>query len=221
MREFIRKNRNLLIIVGLIIVILALFIYTSTKPSSTETKAPRQAEVEVKIGEEDAQNSLVAYLDPLCDRCHQFTDEVIQDLNENEVKDGKLNITIRPLSIVSQYSSSLNEIAVCADKQGNFLETSLLLGDKIHDKSSDTPAEDRAKKLLGNNPAELIANELDLDQNALKDCLEDNELSSKLSSQDDSARSEDIISTPTIFVNDNEPIRGYSQVGYIRSLFQR
>lgn len=217
MKDLIVKNRSTLIVVGIAVIILALFIYTFMRPNLVDTQAPTNAEVEIKLGE-DAPNKMVVYLDPLCDRCHQFHEDVITELNNEEVKNGELEITIRPLSIFSIESSTVNEIALCAHDQGKYLEASSLLGKKLHEENIEVAITDRVKKLLNSEPAELVADELDLDQSELEDCMSDNINRSKLTRQDDAAKKEGIYSTPTIFINNHDPVRGYSQIGYVRNL---
>lgn len=217
MKDNIVKNRSTLIVVGIVVIILALFIYTFMRPNLASTQAPRNAEIEIKIGE-SAPSKMVVYLDPLCDRCHQFHEEVITELNNEEVKNGELEIAIRPLSIFSVESSAVNEITLCAHDQGKYIEASSLIGKKIHEESIEKPITDRVNDFLDSNPAKLIADELNIDQSKLEDCISDNVNRSKLTKQDDTAKQEGIYSTPTIFINNHEPVRGYSQISFVRNL---
>lgn len=217
MKEKLSNSKRELVITGVVVLIVALFAYVVARPSLRSTQAPASAQIEIRLGEESAKNQMVTYTDPLCDRCHEFMSETLSDLVENEVASGSLSVVVRPLSISSSYSADINELTVCADRQGKFLETSLALGELIHSADDNKIIDVRAKELLEGDPAKALADKIDINQSKLNDCLDDNEFAPLFAVQDDEAEDKGIYSTPTSFVNNHDPIRGHSKVGFIRA----
>jgi protein-disulfide isomerase len=181
--------------------------------------APKNGQLSVVLGSNKKAPKMIVYTDILCERCQEYHDKTLKKVKENFVDKGKLQLDIRPIAIVSERSSNLTELALCADDQGAFLPAMEYMYKDLYSEES-TNAEKQAATFFKRHSFKEIAKHLSINEKELADCKTERRYDEKIAKADQKAQESEVYSAPTTFIEGNEPIRGYAQYRYISSLLE-
>ena len=218
MKTWIQTNKRLssVIAVGVILaLVVGLALYQQSH--TTVGQAPKDAAVSIVLGENSQAPTMVVYTDILCDRCKEYHEQTLRKLVNEYVMKDKLQLDIRPIAIVSERSSNLTELALCANDQGAFMPAMDYLYEELY-KDEDTSAELQASKFFKEHSFAEIAKKLSVDEKQLADCKTERRYDEQIAEADRQAGAAGVYSTPTTYIEGIEPIRGHSQYSYISTL---
>lgn len=215
----LRQKKVIVSVVAIVFVaILAIVGFRMVWQNRAATNtAPAQAPLSVSLGNKQASTKVIIYTDPVCDKCATFHSASVKPLYNDYAKTGKIDLEIRPLSIVTEQSAALTELLMCGNEQGKFMETSDFVSDALTRNNGRT-VEVNGVSFFTDFPATRIAQGAELDETKLSSCLRDNRYDNLIKQADAQAYAANIYSTPTTFVSDQEPVRGYAIYDYIKSL---
>lgn len=207
----------LLIIAFFIASMIGIYTFTQWRQQqASSTALPSSAPLSIQLGDSDNERKVVIYTDPVCDKCASYHEDVVTPLYNERVKKGEMSIEIRPVSIVSEQSKPLNELIMCSNEQDAYLATMSYITSNLHDE--DGYSEAKAAMFFDDHSAKEIAENTNMNQQALTACLKDTRYDNKMTQADTTAYEANVYSTPTTFVGDSEPVRGYSSAAYINRL---
>ncbi len=208
----------LLIIGGLALCLIGALAFNQYRQQQqSEVAVPSTAPLSIQLGDKNNANTIVVYTDPVCDKCATYHEDVIVPLYEEYVENEEVNIEIRPLGIVSEHSAPLNQLLMCSSEQNAYMATMEYVNQSLLDEEGNH-TEVRAASFFDDHTTEDIARESDMKSSSLKQCLDDTHYDNKMTRADSEAYAANIYSTPTTFVGDSEPIRGYSSLSFIKQL---
>ncbi|QHN42791.1 thioredoxin domain-containing protein [Candidatus Mycosynbacter amalyticus] len=219
-RETELQQKKVIIAVAAIVCVVVLAIVGFRmfwQQHATGDTAPAQAPLSVSLGNKSASTKVVIYTDPVCDKCATFHSATVKPLYDDYAKTGKIDLEIRPLSIVTEQSAALTELLMCGNEQGKFMDTSDFVSDALT-RSNGRTVEVNGVSFFTDFPAARIAQGAGLDETKLSSCLRDNRYDNLIKQADTQAYAANIYSTPTTFVAGQEPVRGYAIYDYIKSL---
>ena len=197
---------------------LGVFAYRGFQQNQEDdTKVPESAPLSMAFGDEKIQDKVVVYTDPVCDKCAAYHEETLKPLYEEYVKTDKIQLEIRPLSIVTEQSAPLVELLMCSNEQGKFWQTSDFMYEALQ-RNNSRNIQVNAAAFFDDFPASRIAVGSGLDENKLSSCLRDNRYDERIKRADTQAYAANIYSTPTTFVGTEDPVRGYAIYEYVKSL---
>ena len=216
----LRQERVIVVAaVLMILAFIAVFTYRSYSAQlQSTTQLPDKAPLSVVLGDKSASKKVVVYIDPVCDKCAEYHEETLKPLYENYVKTKKIQLEIRPLSIVTEQSASLTKLEMCGNEQGKFWDTTNFVYGAVGRKNNKT-LEANSLTVFRDFPPAEIAKIVGLDESLLTSCLQDTRYDDKIKVADTQAYAANVYSTPTTFVGEGrEPVRGYAIYDYIKSL---
>lgn len=217
-KERLRQERVIITVVFIFMVATISFLtFRSQRAESTRTALPPEAPLSVVIGDEKAPQKMVVYTDPVCDKCAQFHNETLKKVYDDYVKPGKLQLEVRPLSIVSEHSAPLTHMLMCGSEQGKYWETTGFIYDALGRKNGKS-VDANAATFPEDYPADKITSIVGLNFDKLVECANDSRYDTKITQADQQAYAANIYSTPTTFVGTHEPVRGMAMYPYIKSL---
>lgn len=175
-------------------------VWNNDKASRVEEKENSTIEFDfdnkVVVGNEEAPNTLVLFMDYQCQACQTFHSKVYPKLMDKYIQTGKVKLYIYPLASISKVSYAKASLAVEFEK--NYPKEFPLLIDKLYNKTveeetnwdSRTFVRERIMKWFPNLDGEAIVN--DVFNDTLKGEIDENmELAMKYN----------VKATPTLFVN--------------------
>jgi protein-disulfide isomerase len=186
----------------------ALLLKTNNVPSAqVQPQAQKRYDIPVdgfpSIGPDDAPIVIVEFSDFQCPYCARFHDQTLQPLLD--AYPGKIRFVYRhfPLSAIHSNAFQAAEASMCAYEQGAFWP--------YHDGIYENQAK------LGTELYVQIAEDLGLDVESFRACLEKNEYKDLVQSDIDFAISLGVRSTPTFFINGlpfigAQPLDAFKQV---------
>src|ERR1700761_108748 len=131
--QFAAGGGFLVIIIVVVIIVVA---GGSNKSGGDASNFVEKAEVEklfagipqtgTTLGDPKAPVKMYEYGDLQCPVCKEYSEEILPEIFENQVKKGEVNITFRNFIIIGPQSVPAGEAAIAAGVQGkawNFLET--------------------------------------------------------------------------------------------------
>ena len=205
-------------VVLIIAAVLGVFAYRGFQQNQeTDTKVPESAPLSMAFGDESIKDKVVVYTDPVCDKCAAYHEETVKPLYEEYVKNDKIQLEIRPLSIVTEQSAPLVELLMCSNEQGKFWQTSDFMYEAL-ERNNNRTIQVNAAAFFNDFSASRIAVGSGLDENKLSSCLRDNRYDERIKRADTQAYAANIYSTPTTFVGTEDPVRGYAIYEYVKSL---
>ncbi len=200
-----RKNRNLLIILGLIIGLVVAFLAykTAFSPSSGGLKVDPSlvvsGEPDPTIGVPDAPIVIEEYSDFTCPHCAHFSLDVLPKLYRDYIKTGKVKFVFKPFLRTPQ-SLAPSLAALCAYEQDpakfweyheKLFEGFLKAGPPYYNKRNFI----------------ALANQLGLDVEKFKQCYESQKYKEDLLTLQKEALERGVRATPTLFIA-GYPIEG-------------
>lgn len=211
------ENKQILIlaILGVLAVLVGFYFYQQS--SQKVGDAPANAVLSVVLGENSKAPKMVVYTDLLCDRCHEYHNDTLSKLKKDYVDQGKLQLEIRPVAIVSERSASLTELVMCTNEQQAFWPGLNYIYNALYTDEKKT-AEQKAGTFFDDHSFKAIADKLSINEKKLANCKNERTYDEKIAKADKDAGEADIYSTPTTFIKDTEPVRGYARYDFIRSL---
>lgn len=214
------QQKVILIIFALLIaLIIGAYSFSQWRQEQASgSQPPKNAPLSIVLGDQTSPDKkVIIYTDPVCDKCAAYHEDVVKPLYESHVKTGKLSIEIRPISIVSEHSAPLNRLVMCSQKQNAYLDTVSYISDNLLD-DSGSYSEMNATDFFEVHSNESIAKSTGMKASQLTSCLKSDEFDNTLTQADTAAYNSNIYSTPTTFIGDHEPIRGYSSLNYIHRI---
>lgn len=217
----LHQEKVILAVISIVILaVIGTITYVNTlKQEQEKTKLPDTAALSVTFGPSDAPQKMVVYTDPVCDKCAQYHEETLEKVYKNYVENDALQLEIRPLSIVTEQSAAMTELLMCGNEQNKYWQTTEFVYDALTRKNDQTMQANAATLFMDFPPAE-IAEIVELDENSLVSCLEDNRYDGKIAQADEAAYAVNVYSTPTTFIGEREPIRGMSIYPFIESVIE-
>lgn len=221
----LRQEKVILISVVLIIAsVIGVFAYRTYQQEISEANTlPEKAALSVILGDASVKDTVVVYTDPVCDKCVLYHEETLKPLYDEYVATKKIRLEIRPVSIVTEQSAALTELLMCSNEQGKYWQMSEFVNDALNRKNNQTLVVNAATFFV-DFPSATIAETLTksydapLDGDRLRSCLDATRYDDKIKQADTQAYAANIYSTPTTFVGEQEPVRGYSIYPFIKSL---
>ena len=211
-------------ILAIIIVLIALvtgasFIYKDWKKAQ-ENKAPSKALFSAKFG--DAfKPKIIVYSDFLCNKCHDYNNNVIKNLKKDYVDTHKARLEIRPLTIIDENSIPLTELAMCANEQNKFLPAWDYISDQIN-RDNDKSLKYNANHFFDDYKIKDVSNKIGTKYDQLNNCYKERKYDDKVRDNDQIAYDHNINSVPILFMSKLEqPIRGAVNYGFIKSSLDR
>lgn len=197
---------------------VAVLVYRGQRSANMQVNTlPAHAALSVTFGDTSAKNKVVVYTDPMCEKCGEYHTDTLQRVYDDYVKPGKISLEIRPLGIVSEYSAPLTDFLMCSNEQGKYWDATKYVYSAIGRKNGRERNVNAAAFYI-DFPVEKIAKTIGLDESKLASCITKNSYATKLSQADTQAYAANIYSTPTTFVGDKDPVRGYAIYPYIKNL---
>lgn len=221
----LQQEKVILISVILIIAsVIGVFAYRTYQQEISEANTlPEKAALSVTLGDASVKDTVVVYTDPVCDKCALYHEETLEPLYDEYVATKKIKLEIRPISIVTEQSAALNELLMCGNEQNQFWQMSKFVNDALNRKNNQTLVVNAATFFV-DFPSTKIADTLSksydapTDAGKLKSCLDATRYDEKIKQADTQAYTANIYSTPTTFIGEQEPVRGYSIYPFIKSL---
>lgn len=212
------QEKVILLIIGLFVAsMIGVYTFTQWRQQQVNSSSlPSSAPLSITLGDSDDESKVVIYTDPACDKCAAYHEDVVTPLYEERVKKGELSIEIRPVGIVSEYSAPLNELIMCSNEQDAYLTTMSYITTNLI--GEDSYSEAKAATFFDDHSVKNIAQNTEMNHHELAACLKDTRYDNKMTQADSKAYSANVYSTPTTFVGDSEPVRGYSSPAYINRL---
>lgn len=184
---------------------------------ATETKLPTNAPLSIKLGDQNAKLKVVIYTDPVCDKCADYHNETIKPLYEDYVKKDKVELDIRPVSIVTEQSAPLTELLMCSNEQHKYMATADFMYRELTRQNGKVMTVNAAT-FFQDYPMIQIARATDMEESKLTSCVRDDRYTDRIKQADTQAYAANIYSTPTTFVGTQDPVRGYAIYDYVKSL---
>jgi protein-disulfide isomerase len=204
-----RKEIKILAVIGVVIVIAAIFgarYYRESLQSERKSTAADSLLVRpdsATLGPEDAPVTLVEFLDPECESCRAFYPLVKRILKDY---DGKVRLVVRYMTF-HQNSALAASFTEAAGEQGKYWEMQETLfrrqpewGER-HGEPHATPSEPPVALF------EKYAMELGLDVDKIKSAVAQNRYAAKLERDKSDGQSLGVAQTPTFFVNGRQLAR--------------
>lgn len=221
----LRQEKVILISVVLIIAsVIGVFAYRTYQQEIAEANTlPEKAALSVTLGDASATDTVVVYTDPVCDKCAQYHEETLKPLYDEYVTTKKIKLEIRPVSIVTEQSAALTELLMCSNEQGQYWQMSEFVNDALNRKNNQTLVVNAATFFVDFTSAAIAdtltkSYDAPVDADKLKSCLDATRYDEKIKQADTQAYAANIYSTPTTFIGEQEPVRGYSIYPFIKSL---
>lgn len=205
------------IIIGAAILLVAAIVGYWYVTSRADThSAPAQAALSVMIGSNADAPRVVVYTDPLCKTCKNYHEETLTSLAK-DARSGDLQLEIRPLAIISERSARLTEALMCASDQDAYTASADFIYDTVY-RDNGKSSEVNASNFTKENPHKEVAKKLNIDAKQYTHCMEDRTYDKPIAEANEQAYENDVYSTPTTFVNNHDPVRGYARYDYIKGL---
>ncbi len=194
--------------------------FNTLKQEQEKTRLPESAALSVILGERTAPKKMVVYTDPVCDKCAEYHQDTLEQVYDNYVATGKLQLEIRPLSIVTEQSASFTELLMCGDEQGKYWQMSDFVYRALTRKNNQT-LEVNSLTFFVDFPTTEIAKIVEIDESKLASCLQDTRYDERITQADQAAYKANVYSTPTTFIGGREePVRGLAIYPFIESLIK-
>ncbi len=215
------NHQEKMIIFGFFIIIVAVISVLTyrgySQPKTEATALPEKAALSVTLGDTSLDKKIVVYTDPMCDKCGAYHTDTLKNIYKDYVLTKKLKLEIRPLSIVSERSAALTELLMCSNEQGKYWQMSDYVYAAVGRKNGRS-ADVNAVNFYTDFPAEKIAAAVQLDKDKLASCITASSYATKITQADTQAYAANIYSTPTTFIGDEDPVRGYAIYPYIKNI---
>lgn len=213
------QQKVILLVIGLFVasIIGVVAITQWRQDRAVSSPLPASAPLSITLGDAKTDSTVVIYTDPACDKCAAYHEDVVLPLYESSVKTGEMNIEIRPVGIVSEYSAPLNELIMCSNEQDSYLQTMSYVTNNLID-GDNGYSEALAAEFFDTHSTETIAKSTHMDATTLQECLDDTRFDNKMTQADTAAYDAGVYSTPTTFIGDSEPVRGYAALPYITQM---
>lgn len=210
------------LIIAVVGLLVALFIYNLALPKDIETTTYEPWNSAMVMGSADAPNHLIEYTDYFCSFCSQFHGAITDDFISTYIDTGKLSYEARVVDLLSGVSVNTpmgNEAAYCAAEQDKYWEYSDEIINRINTdyfskgigvKNVANPvkiptlSEDYFKK-----PAEVVG----LDVDRFSECLSASKYAGEIATNTQRATQLGISGLPSIMANDYTA-SGFSGGGY-------
>jgi protein-disulfide isomerase len=153
------------------------------------TPEPKPSSIVHEIGPADAKVTILEYSDYQCPFCKRFYDETYKKILEAYPNDVKIVFKDFPLSF-HQMAYPAAEAAECAGAQGKYWE--------YHDKLFENQ---REWSISGRVSFEKYAEELGLDMESFKQCIETREFKDDVAADFREGQLKGVRGTPTFFIN--------------------
>lgn len=155
--------------------------------------------------------NIVIYTDFQCGACEKLHSEVLPELRRLYVSTGKVNIEIRLLGIIDEFSFRAAEAALCAADFGKALEYEDALFKAWRGNDYNAYTMDELMRL---------AESVDIDTEAFKYCIDSGSKKAKLDENMSMAKS-DAVSTLPAFIIDGTLVEGYQPLNtYVKLIEQ-
>lgn len=215
----VAQEKVILLIIGVLIVcIIAAFAFGQYRQQQQAAETvPSSAPLSIHLGDNKNDDTVVVYTDPVCDKCAAYHEDVIVPLYDQYIKEDKVNLEIRPIGIVSEHSAPLNQLIMCSSEQGAYMSTMSYISQGLVNEEG-AHSEAQAASFFRDHDVKDIAGNTNMDEAALEQCLDDTRYDNKMTRADTEAYAANVYSTPTTFIGDSEPIRGYSSLSFITQL---
>ena len=115
-----QSKRNIAVLITLALFIIGAGVWYFLKEDSV-AGAPAKAPLSATVGNNTNAPKMIVYTDALCDKCKEYHEKTLKKVIDEYVNPGKLRLEIRPIAIISERSSNITELAMCANDQGAFL----------------------------------------------------------------------------------------------------
>lgn len=181
--------------------------------------APAKAPLSAVIGDNTNAPKMVVYTDVLCDKCKEYHEKTLKKVIAEYANKGKLQLDIRPIAIVSERSSNITELTMCAHDQEAFLPALDYINNDLYNDAS-VSAEKQAATFFKRHSFSKIASALNVDEAQLASCKTERRYDETIAEADRQAAQAGVASTPMTFIKSSEPVRGFAQYSYIRSLIE-
>ena len=207
LQTFVREQARMIVLVlgaAGILLLFALFLHNQ---NSLRGIPPEDPAVQALIGEQNAP-IVTVYTDPLCPQCKNLHESTLAKVKEEYVNKGKIQLDMRPMSIVDEVSTPLVEYMLCSHDQDAFWASSEHLYTSLYRENNKEP-QDNGYAFFDDYPVETLARTLDIDKDTLQSCIDNDTYLNKVDEANMSAYSQGVVSTPTIFVPGVDTLRGF------------
>lgn len=162
-----------------------------------EPSAPNQVILSVAgapfLGKADAPVTLIEFSDYQCPFCRRHYQTTLESLKERYIGTGQIKYVMQefPIESIHPFAFKASEAALCAGEQGAYWT--------MHDRIFDNPRRLRVRDFVRH------ADELDLDLDDFKECLEDGKFAARIRESQALGTRLGVRGTPSFFVAITDP----------------
>ncbi len=169
-------------------------------PGAAERKepaAPGQVTLRVAgapfLGDSDAPVTLIEFSDYQCPYCRRHYQPILEGLKQRYIGTGQIKYVMQefPIESIHPFAFKASEAALCAGEQGGYWT--------MHDRIFDNPRHLRVRDFLRH------AEDLDLDVEDLKDCLDEGKFAARIRDSLALGSRLGVRGTPSFFVAITDP----------------
>lgn len=207
-----KKLTTIVMITGAALLVVALFIYPSIKPSLIPvgdiveiTPITRPLVDGTALGDPDAPVLVEVWEDFQCPACKHFTEDVESRIIENYVSNGKIRYVFHQFPflddrVASKESDQAANASQCAAEQERFWDYHDILFANWNSENAGA---------FSDNRLVAYAETLSLDINQFKTCFQENRYKEKIDEDLTAGKSAGVTGTPSVFVNGEILTPGY------------
>jgi protein-disulfide isomerase len=188
-------TRNLLIIVGVVLLIAAGIIYASLRPIGEVVEiTPRDLPNPngLTLGDPNAPVVLEVYEDFQCPFCRDFTETIEPLIIANYVNTGQVLFIFRHYPFIGSESFAASNASMCANEQGRFWDYhDMLFANQIGENVG----------AFSNRRLQAYGETLELNMGEFNACFRENRYDDLIKEDQARARTGQVTGTPTVFVN--------------------
>ncbi len=182
-------------------------------PSEFIVPTPRPADIPrqgTTLGSPDAPLTIVEYTDFQCFFCARVAQDVIPQIEEEYLANGKAKIVCKHVAFLGEESQWAAEAAECAAEQDKFWEYyDILFANQAGNHNDGAFSKVRLK---------AFAEALGLDTSSFNACLDEGKYTSHVAATNLEAGRRDVDSTPTFFVGQTQLIGAKSYAEFERAI---
>lgn len=209
MKDSIRDNARLIVVVLLIIVGFVAVIQ-SGKGDSPEDTAEADTYTQVNVssamtkGDEAASIEMIQYSDFLCPSCSYLSTQIMPSIEQNYIDAGTLSFEFRPMAFIADGSITAAEGAYCAIDQELFWPYHDAVYTYVWENAFSKGIDPKSVTILTSDIIKSIAADVGVDQTTFDDCLDSREHADKVDASNQAARLQGITGTPYVLLDGDD-----------------